>query len=83
MSVEDLLKLDPDCRDVALYDIADDVLINMEVGVGEDHSCPDDLAPWNIGMRHPKLVGEMGRRLAENFHPSLSRCLNHRIRCEY
>jgi len=33
-----------------LYDVADDVLVDVEVGVREDHPCADDLAPRDVGL---------------------------------
>jgi len=59
IAVEDLLELASNGWNVAFDDVADDVLIDMEVGVHEDHSSADDLAPRDLGVGGPELIREM------------------------
>jgi hypothetical protein len=55
---------------------ADDVGVDVEVGVGEYHSRSDDVAPGDLGVGVLGLVGDSGGGFAEDFDPSLCGRLN-------
>jgi hypothetical protein len=43
-------------RYVSKNNVADDVLVYVEVGVGENDPCADDLPPWNFRVGLPQLI---------------------------
>ena len=59
IAAEDLLELASNGWIVAFDDIANDVLIDVEVRVREDHSSAHDLAPRDLGVGGPVLIREM------------------------
>lgn len=71
-TVQNRLQLCPQERDIASDEITDDVVIDVEVGVGEDDSYADDLTPCDLGMSVFEIVRDMRRSLAEHFNPTLS-----------
>ena len=80
--LRDRLELSPESRHVVLDDVADDVLLDVKVGVGEDHPDASDLSPGDLRMCLLGPVRHIRGSLTQHLDPPLRCCLDHRVLSE-